>query len=541
MEITIDLIDGFAWTAFGAIVNGVLQSAVLLGIALLSLYLLRSHLNAATRYLIWYVFVVGIVSLPFLFIGTAKYDRLLHKKITEPSASTNVGPQIVTALDISLPTGGESENHISAFNEHPYLISLPAPKILQKGWLAGLLGLWVLVFLWKLFRIAMSYFSLLRIKSRSTLLPDEHHIWFKQCALKMNSRRRVDLGSSSDIPMPIAAGFRNVMILIPEKLLGRVSQAEFEQIALHELAHIRRFDNWTNLGQKLIEAAFFFHPIVWWAGSRLDIEREIACDNGVISITGKPRSYAMCLTTLIESVGAFNVQSLSSSMFSKHPQVFERIRLLMDSRSNKTPGLSTLGASVAAVVMIGAIVFGSLTLPAIGFAKAEPDLSRVALAPDEIALESKALIPGILLSDRKFRRNLTQNAATTAPVVEDHEKPLQGRAEKVAANEVFQSNDPSRPSDDDLKYSEKMATLMRPRMQALEQKVFSEMGPEMRAIEQEAYRLSQPNQDLDPAAIERQQMRMQAFQNNAAAKMDPQVRKIEAELRHGLRYKKSGI
>jgi beta-lactamase regulating signal transducer with metallopeptidase domain len=42
----------------------------------------------------------------------------------------------------------------------------------------------------------------------------------------------------------------------------------------------------------LVEAVFWFHPLVWWIGARLLEERERACDEEVLRKTGDPAAYA---------------------------------------------------------------------------------------------------------------------------------------------------------------------------------------------------------------------------------------------------------
>ena len=73
-------------------------------------------------------------------------------------------------------------------------------------------------------------------------------------------------------------------------------------ILLHEFAHLRRGDDWTNLIQKVVHALFFFHPAVWWIERRLSVEREMACDDAVLAETANPHGYAACLVSLLEKV-----------------------------------------------------------------------------------------------------------------------------------------------------------------------------------------------------------------------------------------------
>src|SRR6185295_17033775 len=42
----------------------------------------------------------------------------------------------------------------------------------------------------------------------------------------------------------------------------------------------------------VVEAAFWFHPLVWWIGARLIDERERACDEHVLRVCGAPQIYA---------------------------------------------------------------------------------------------------------------------------------------------------------------------------------------------------------------------------------------------------------
>jgi hypothetical protein len=82
--------------------------------------------------------------------------------------------------------------------------------------------------------------------------------------------------------------------------LQEIPEAELEAILLHELAHLRRYDDWTNLAQKVIKAVFFFHPAVWFIEGRLTLEREMACDDAVLAANFSPRSYAESLLGLAE-------------------------------------------------------------------------------------------------------------------------------------------------------------------------------------------------------------------------------------------------
>jgi beta-lactamase regulating signal transducer with metallopeptidase domain len=116
--------------------------------------------------------------------------------------------------------------------------------------------------------------------------------------------RPVRLLVSDKACVPAALGFRNPAVVLPSWMLHDLTAAELRPILIHELAHLRRHDDWTNLLQKTIRAVLFFHPAVWWIDARLSLEREMACDDAVVAATGNARAYAGCLIDLLEKAGA---------------------------------------------------------------------------------------------------------------------------------------------------------------------------------------------------------------------------------------------
>ena len=85
------------------------------------------------------------------------------------------------------------------------------------------------------------------------------------------------------------------VLLWPRHLSGLLEDPHIELICTHELEHVRRHDNLAATGQMLVEVLFWFHPLVWWIGSRLLRERERACDEAAIASTNTRRLYAESL------------------------------------------------------------------------------------------------------------------------------------------------------------------------------------------------------------------------------------------------------
>jgi Zn-dependent protease with chaperone function len=110
----------------------------------------------------------------------------------------------------------------------------------------------------------------------------------------------IAIAMSEDLRVPAAIGFWNRTIVLPAWAMRELSPEDLNVILLHEFAHLRRGDDWTNLIQKIVRALFFFHPAVWWIENRLSVEREMACDDAVLAETANPHAYATCLVSLLE-------------------------------------------------------------------------------------------------------------------------------------------------------------------------------------------------------------------------------------------------
>jgi uncharacterized protein (TIGR03435 family) len=90
---------------------------------------------------------------------------------------------------------------------------------------------------------------------------------------------------------PGVFGLLRPRILVPEGIEGHLGAEPMRAVLMHECNHIRRYDNLTAAIQMVVEAIFWFHPLVWMIGRKLMEERELACDQAVLAET-QPDVYA---------------------------------------------------------------------------------------------------------------------------------------------------------------------------------------------------------------------------------------------------------
>ncbi|HLX84095.1 MAG TPA: M56 family metallopeptidase [Terriglobales bacterium] len=124
----------------------------------------------------------------------------------------------------------------------------------------------------------------------------------------------ITIATSERLRVPSAIGFWKRTVVLPAWTLRELSPSDLRVILLHEIAHLRRWDDWTNLIQKVVRALFFFHPAVWWIEGRLSEEREMACDDAVLAATENPHGYASCLVSLLEKSAAHRLTNRPWSM-----------------------------------------------------------------------------------------------------------------------------------------------------------------------------------------------------------------------------------
>jgi len=299
--------------------------------------------NSASRFLILFILLVGIAVLPV--VGFSWMN------------SSNVAGTVAAHSLITLP------EHAAEY----------------------IFGLWALVALFGLTRIAVGFAQLRRLK-QSSIAIDSDAVDPRVRASLLESPRPAVLCTSERVTVPTALGLSiPAHIVIPAWLMDQLSADELHHLVLHELAHLRRLDDWTNLAQRILGALFFFHPAIWWLQYRLSLEREMACDECVLAQTGNARAYARSLANIAERSFVRRTVALAQAAVSKlHDTTLRVAKILNPSPVRRATSAAPLLASVAAV--------GGLTLAVALFS---PDLVSFTApsVPTTIAAVSPTIAP----------------------------------------------------------------------------------------------------------------------------------------------------
>ena len=182
-----------------------------------------------------------------------------------------------------------------------------------------------------LLRVALATIQLRRMRAEAVAV-DLKTLDADLRALMENFQRyrKVSVLVSQRLEVPTAIGFYKPAIILPAWLLESTPAEELKYILLHELAHLRRRDDWTNLAQKVLKALLFFLPSVWWIERRLSLDREMACDDAVLAHSGSPRGYAECLARVAERSFLRRQIALAQAVVGRVRQLTTRVATILD-------------------------------------------------------------------------------------------------------------------------------------------------------------------------------------------------------------------
>jgi hypothetical protein len=276
-----------AEVATGRFLNSLPEGLLIAAFAGVMLRLLPRQ-NSGTRFAVWFVALLAVVGLPFIS-GMAGAHTLLAAGGTRP------------------------------------VITLPA------GWGIFLFLAWALAAFVATLRLVIGLWRLRALRMSCVAIDGtELDASIRKTLADFSSGRSVTLATSERMSVPAAIGFFRPMIVIPVWALRELTSDELNIILLHEFAHLRRGDAWTNLLQKTVRALFVFHPAVWWIENRLSLEREMACDDRVLAETSNPRGYAKCLIALLEKSVARRGLAMAQALVGRAREASLRLAQILD-------------------------------------------------------------------------------------------------------------------------------------------------------------------------------------------------------------------
>ena len=335
-----------------AIVEMAIKSSVIIVVAAAAAVLMR-RASAASRHVVWTLAVVSLLMLPAAVAVLPSWNIPIRREM--PSTSI-VQPAASIAIESGARPAANAPPRDDAARQSIAAVALSLGAILATAYVAGVAFL--------LARLVVELWRTRRILSRSTTVIEiEWTQLMNECSAHLDMRRDVRLMRSREEVMPMTGGVRTPAIVVPA-VADTWDDDRRRAVILHELAHVVRFDCLTQILAEAAVALYWPHPGVWWTARRLRVERELACDDRVLSSGTEPREYASHLLEIAHSLGRYRAPALAVGM-ARPRQLEGRMIAMLDPTRNRTiPAtnrrLLALALSVVVVAPLAAVTLVSM-------------------------------------------------------------------------------------------------------------------------------------------------------------------------------------
>lgn len=337
-----------------AVIDAFWQSALLVLTAATVLRCLR-RASAAVHATVWFAVIIVGTLLPAIDVlrptapvlaAAARTPELTVRLVADSPVSANTSARVTP---VPLAPQRSAMSDALALRDRAVTAAT--------GWLqrnaVALLIVWASVSAFMLARIGVSIATIARMKRRAKPGAPAAAV-----ALATGIRRPARMLISDDVQAPCVLGYRRPAVVFPAALIKDLSDDDFLAVARHELAHVGRYDDWTQLAERI---AIAFVPMLiplQFASRRLALQREIACDDAVVQSHDDALRYAQTLAAIAKR-SATQRRLFASPGLVQRSLMLARIQRIVTRRvagDRRTTALSIATAlTCVAVVTAGAL------------------------------------------------------------------------------------------------------------------------------------------------------------------------------------------
>jgi beta-lactamase regulating signal transducer with metallopeptidase domain len=245
-----------------------------------------------------------------LFASIVACAALALTAMLRASATTKYWIWVATLLNFALPVGAMIDSLLAShlrWAKPLGLIGDAAYRITQPGSTAAVLGsIWLLGAAAMLVRLGLRLRRDFRAMNHDPALDRAPGFFVHGIPVRF-------AGSQ---PAPAVDGVLRPYILLPAGIERLLSRPELNAVLLHEVTHARRRDNLIRLVHEAALCVLWFHPLVWLAGTRLALYRELSCDDSVIQ-NARGEDLISALAKLAAPAHAFTLRASASSFLNR--------------------------------------------------------------------------------------------------------------------------------------------------------------------------------------------------------------------------------
>lgn len=294
-------------------------SGIIIGILSVKI-ILKKHISAVCQYRIWFL-VIGVLTIPLLPFSM-KWPFFIWDKIKGFFLSnTNMDMKSVSSqVNDSIKQISQS----SIIND----FAITVDHKVFPAFLIILLCVWMVGMIFFIACTIRSNRNIYIMKRNAKTIPSmEIQQLFKACKKEALVSKKVCLVMSAYTQSPVTFGLFKTYIILPDQVTLLLSKEEIRYILLHELYHIKQKDIAINYLVCLFQIIYWFHPLVWIAFKYMKIDREIACDNAVLSMLNEDcyTSYGHTIITYAQKFMSISHLNVAAQMGGSKKQLVKRI------------------------------------------------------------------------------------------------------------------------------------------------------------------------------------------------------------------------
>jgi beta-lactamase regulating signal transducer with metallopeptidase domain len=347
-------VNALGWMIFHSIWQG-----LIIGLIVSLIYKCCRNISPQARYL------VGVFALASIFTLSLFTFMIAYQPVPSPDDSV-IHPSYIISSPAGSPQWADEWPDVNPLLSGWQQYFTGAFELVSIIWLVGVLLLSL--------RLAGGMLVISGMRRQGVApLPAAWEQRLQRLAVKTGLHRSLTYLQSRKVSVPVVIGILRPVVLIPAMIISGLPADQIEAIMVHELAHIRRHDFLINMLQSIMEALFFYHPVVWIISENIRREREKCCDDFTVRFCGQVVPYARALACL--SVMQINAAIPSVAITGNKKNIIHRVERLINKKKMKTNGTERLVSGLVLVTSVLIMVLGTgATLKPARFAQMESQI-----------------------------------------------------------------------------------------------------------------------------------------------------------------------
>jgi hypothetical protein len=299
----IEALNGLARAWMGLVWAVMWQSTLLVGVfALVALGMRRS--SPSLRYWFWQIAAIKLLLMPLWSVS-------ILLPATPPlwtGARMDSWPAARPGSEIGLTPEDRrlARDQDAAADGLPHEGQASGPWIARVEWQAWVFLVWGLAVMSQIAAIAHQRSRLERLLRQAAPGDDPALLALVvELSGRIGLRPRPSVTIIDDEGSPFVCGLWRPSLVLPRGLTSSLDLESLRSVLLHELAHIRRRDLLWDWIPAIARLLYFFHPAAHFIVARARLERELACDQTAMVLTGLGAAgYASTLVEIVSRSSA---------------------------------------------------------------------------------------------------------------------------------------------------------------------------------------------------------------------------------------------